>query len=114
MAELKTPQELGTEKIGKLLIRYAVPAMIAMLASSLYNIVDRAFIGHGVGPMALSGLAVTFPLMNLSAALGSMVGVGSGTMISLKLGQKDHESAQMLLGNSVTLNILIGVLFGVF
>ena len=64
--------------------------------------------------MALSGLAVTFPLMNLSAALGSMVGVGSGTMISLKLGQKDHESAQMLLGNSVTLNILIGVLFGVF
>ena len=112
MAELKTPQELGTETIGKLLIRYAVPAMIAMLASSLYNIVDRAFIGHGVGAMALSGLAVTFPLMNLSAALGSMVGVGSGTMISLKLGQKDHESAQLLLGNSVTLNILIGVIFG--
>ena len=112
MEELKTPQELGTEKIGKLLIRYAVPAMIAMLASSLYNIVDRAFIGHGVGPMALSGLAVTFPLMNLSAALGSMVGVGSGTMISIKLGQKDHKSAQMLLGNSITLNILIGVLFG--
>ena len=112
MAELKTPQELGTDGIGKLLIRYAVPAMIAMLASSLYNIVDRAFIGHGVGPMALSGLAVTFPLMNLSAALGSMVGVGSGTMISLKLGQRDHESAQMLLGNSVTLNVLVGVLFG--
>ena len=113
MSELKTPQELGTEKIGKLLIRYAVPAMIAMLASSLYNIVDRAFIGHGVGSMALSGLAVTFPLMNLSAALGSMVGVGSGTMISLKLGQKDHKSAQMLLGNSVTMNVLIGVIFGV-
>ncbi|MBO7111725.1 MAG: MATE family efflux transporter [Bacteroidaceae bacterium] len=112
MAELKTPQELGTEKIGKLLIRYAVPAMIAMLASSLYNIVDRAFIGHGVGSMALSGLAVTFPLMNLSAALGSMVGVGSGTMISLKLGQKDHESAQMLLGNSVVLNTIVGVSFG--
>ncbi|MCQ2065067.1 MAG: MATE family efflux transporter [Bacteroidaceae bacterium] len=111
MAELRTPQELGTEKIGKLLIRYAIPAMIAMLASSLYNIVDRAFIGHGVGPMALSGLAVTFPLMNLSAALGSMVGVGSGTMISLKLGQKDHKSAQMLLGNSITLNVLIGILF---
>lgn len=114
MAELKTPQELGVERIGKLLIRYAVPAMIAMLASSLLNIVDRAFIGHGVGAMALSGLAVTFPLMNLSAALGSMVGVGSGTMISLKLGQKDHECAQLLLGNSVTLNVLIGVLFGAF
>ena len=112
MSELKTPRELGTEKIGTLLIRYAVPAMIAMLASSLYNIVDRAFIGHGVGSMALSGLAVTFPLMNLSAALGSMVGVGSGTMISIKLGQKDNESAQTLLGNSVTLNILIGIIFG--
>lgn len=112
MAELKTPQELGTERIGKLLIQYAVPAIIAMLASSLYNIVDRAFIGHGVGAMALSGLAVTFPLMNLSAALGSMVGVGSGTMISLKLGQKDNRSAQLLFGNAITLNIIIGVAFG--
>ena len=111
MAELKTPQELGTERIGKLLIRYAVPAIIAMLASSLYNIVDRAFIGHGVGAMALSGLAVTFPLMNLSAALGSMIGVGSGTMISLKLGQKDNRSAQLLFGNSITLNIIIGIVF---
>lgn len=112
MSELKAPRELGTERIGKLLIRYAVPAIIAMLASSLYNIVDRAFIGHGVGAMALSGLAVTFPLMNLSAALGSMVGVGSGTMISIKLGQKDYESAQKLLGNSITLNIVAGILFG--
>lgn len=112
MSELKAPRELGTERIGKLLIRYATPAIIAMLASSLYNIVDRAFIGHGVGAMALSGLAVTFPLMNLSAALGSMVGVGSGTMISIKLGQKDYESAQKLLGNSITLNIVAGILFG--
>lgn len=112
MAELKTPQELGTERIGKLLIQYAVPAIIAMLASSLYNIVDRAFIGHGVGSMALSGLAVTFPLMNLSAALGSMVGVGAGTMISLKLGQKDHRSAQLLFGNAITLNVIIGIAFG--
>lgn len=113
MAELKTPQELGTERIGKLLIRYAVPAIVAMLASSLYNIVDRAFIGHGVGSMALSGLAVTFPLMNLSAALGSMVGVGAGTMISLKLGQKDNRSAQILFGNAITMNVIIGVAFGV-
>ncbi|MCQ2084453.1 MAG: MATE family efflux transporter [Bacteroidaceae bacterium] len=113
MAELKTPQELGTEKIGKLLVRYAVPAIVAMLASSLYNIVDRAFIGHGVGPMALSGLAVTFPLMNLSAALGSMVGVGAGTMISLKLGQKDNRSAQILFGNAITMNVIIGITFGV-
>lgn len=112
MAEQRTPTELGTERIGKLLVKYAVPAIVAMLASSLYNIVDRAFIGHGVDALALSGLAVTFPLMNLSAALGSLVGVGSGTMISLKLGQKDHESAQRLFGNSITLNVMIGVIFG--
>lgn len=112
MAELRTPSELGTEKIGRLLFRYALPAITAMVASSLYNIVDRAFIGHGVDALALSGLAVTFPLMNLSAAVGAMVGVGSGTMISLKLGQRDNDSAQILFGNSITLNIIIGILFG--
>ena len=112
MSEQRTPTELGTEGIGKLIMRYAVPAIIAMVASSLYNIVDRAFIGHGVDALALSGLAITFPLINLSAALGSMVGVGSGTMISLKLGQRDHESAQIVLGNSVTLNVIVGVIFG--
>lgn len=108
----KTPQELGTEKIGKLLLKYAIPAIIAMVASSLYNIVDRAFIGHGVDSLALSGLAVTFPLMNLSAALGSLVGVGSATMISLKLGQKDNNSALHVFGNCITLNIIVGILFG--
>ena len=112
MSEQRTPTELGTEGIGKLIMRYAVPAIIAMVASSLYNIVDRAFIGHGVDALALSGLAITFPLINLSAALGSMVGVGSGTMISLKLGQRDHESAQIVLGNSVTLNVIVGIVFG--
>ncbi len=112
MSELRTPTELGSERIGTLLIRYALPAITAMVASSLYNIVDRAFIGHGVDSLALSGLAVTFPLMNLSAALGAMVGVGSGTMISLKLGQRDNESALVLFGNSITLNILVGILFG--
>ncbi len=112
MSELRTPTELGTERIGKLLIRYALPAITAMVASSLYNIVDRAFIGHGVDALALSGLAVTFPLMNLSAAVGSMVGVGSGTMISLKLGQRDNQSALILFGNSITLNVIIGIVFG--
>lgn len=113
MAELRTPTELGTERIGSLLLRYALPAITAMVASSLYNIVDRAFIGHGVDALALSGLAVTFPLMNLSAAVGSMVGVGSATMISLKLGQRDNDSAQILFGNSVTLNVIVGLLFGI-
>ncbi len=106
-----TATELGTERIGKLLMQYAIPAIIAMTASSLYNMVDSIFIGHGVGPLAISGLAITFPLMNLAAAFGSLVGVGASTLISVKLGQKDYTTAQQILGNVVSLNLLIGLLF---
>ena len=105
--------ELGTERIRKLLVQYAVPAIIAMTASSLYNMVDSVFIGHGVGPLAISGLALTFPLMNLAAAFGSLVGVGASTLVSMRLGQRDYETAQRVLGNVVVLNFIIGVLFGV-
>lgn len=106
-----TATELGTERIGKLLMQYAIPAIIAMTASSLYNMVDSIFIGHGVGPLAISGLAITFPLMNLAAAFGSLVGVGASTLISVKLGQKDYVTAQQILGNVVSLNLIIGILF---
>lgn len=111
MTGLKTPTALGTENIGRLLMQYAVPAIIAMTASSLYNMVDSIFIGHGVGPMAISGLALTFPLMNLGAAFGSLVGVGASTLISVKLGQRDYDTAKRVLGNVFVLNILLGVLF---
>ena len=104
--------ELGTERIRKLLVQYAVPAVIAMTAASLYNMVDSIFIGLGVGPMAISGLALTFPLMNLAAAFGSLVGVGAATLISMRLGQKDYASAQYILGNVVVLNFIIGLGFG--
>ena len=104
--------ELGTERIRKLLVQYSVPAIIAMTASSLYNMVDSIFIGLGVGPMAISGLALTFPLMNLAAAFGSLVGVGAATLISMRLGQKDYASAQYILGNVVVLNFIIGLGFG--
>ncbi len=107
----KSPKELGIEPIGKLLMRYAVPAVIAMTATSLYNIIDRIFIGQGVGALAISGLAVTFPIMNLSAAFGAMIGAGGATLISVKLGQRDYDTAQRILGNVVTLNIIIGILF---
>ena len=113
MVGQKTPTALGTENIGKLLMQYAVPAIIAMTASSLYNMVDSIFIGHGVGTMAISGLALTFPLMNLAAAFGSLVGVGAATLISVKLGQKDYDTAQRVLGNVFVLNILLGVAFAV-
>lgn len=113
MTGQKTPTALGTESIGKLLMQYAVPAIIAMTASSLYNMVDSIFIGHGVGTMAISGLALTFPLMNLAAAFGSLVGVGAATLISVRLGQRDYDTAQRVLGNVVVLNVLLGVAFTV-
>ena len=111
--ERTAPTELGTENIGKLLKKYAVPGIIAMTASSLYNMVDSIFIGHipGAGPLALSALAVTFPLMNLSTALGTLVGVGASTLISILLGQKNYATANKVLANDVSLNCITGVLF---
>ena len=103
--------ELGTKPVGALLTQYALPAIVAMTASSLYNIIDRAMIGQMVGPEAIAGLGITFPFMNLSAAFGAAVGVGASTCISVKLGQKDYKTAEHLLGNTVTLNLVIGFLF---
>lgn len=105
----KAALELGTKPVGKLLMQYAIPAIIAMTASSLYNMVDSIFIGQGVGPLAISGLAITFPLMNLSAAFGAAVGVGASTFISVKLGQKDYDTAKHILGNTMTLNLIMGL-----
>ncbi|MDR0995530.1 MAG: MATE family efflux transporter [Tannerella sp.] len=106
-----SPLILGTERIGKLLKNYAIPGIIAMTASSLYNIADSIFIGQGVGPLAISGLALTFPFMNLAAAFGTLVGVGASTVVSVKLGQKDYEGANKALGNVVVLNLIIGLCF---
>ena len=111
MDKNKATLELGTKPVGRLLTQYALPAIIAMTASSLYNMVDSIFIGQGVGALAISGLAVTFPFMNLSAAFGAGVGVGSSSYLSVKLGQKDYSTAQRILGNNVTLNVIIGLLF---
>lgn len=105
---------LGTANVRKLLWEYSLPAIVAMLASSLYNIVDSIFIGHGVGALAISGLAITFPLMNLSAAFGSLIGAGGTTLLSIKMGQHDVESAERVLGNIVSLNLLLGTLFMLF
>ena len=107
------PTELGTRKISTLLRQYAVPGIIAQTAASLYNMVDSIYIGHipGVGSAAISGLAVTFPLMNLSVAMGTLVGVGAMTLISVLLGQKNYLGAQKVLSNVLTLNVIIGVIF---
>lgn len=113
MAKTNSPLVLGSEPIGRLLTQYAIPAIIAMTASSLYNMADSIFIGHGVGALAISGLALTFPLMNLAAAFGSLVGVGASTLVSVKLGQKDYEGATHILGNVLVLNVLLGLGFTV-
>jgi putative MATE family efflux protein len=111
MDNMQSTLELGTKPVGRLLWQYALPAIVAMTASSLYNIIDRAFIGQVVGPEAIAGLGITFPFMNLSAAFGAAVGVGASACISMKLGQKDYKTAEHLLGNTVTLNLIVGFLF---
>ena len=107
------PTELGVKPVNQLIRQYAVPGIIAMTASSLYNMVDSIYIGHiaDVGSLAISGLAVTFPLMHISTAFGTLVGVGAATMISVLLGQKNYAVANKVLSNEVTLNIITGLVF---
>ncbi len=100
---------LGTESIIKLLGRYSLPSIVAMTAASLYNILDSVFIGHGVGHLGIAALAICFPVMNLTAAFGAMVGVGATTVASLKMGQQDYKGAESVLGNVVLLDIMISL-----
>ena len=100
---------LGTDSLGKLLARYAIPAIIAMASSSLYHIIDSIFIGHGVGGYAISGMAITLPIMNIAAAFGAMVGVGAAARISIRLGEGNKRAAEQILGNAVMLNMVLGI-----
>lgn len=103
---------LAEKPVGSLLLQYAIPAIVAMAASSVYNIIDGIFIGQGVGPEAIMGLALTSPLMSLTAAFGAMVGVGAATLMSVKLGQKDYDTAKKILGNVVIMNLSLGIVLG--
>lgn len=107
-----TPQSLGTESIGKLLVQYSVPAIIASVATSVYNIVDSIFIGQGVGPMAIAGLAITFPLMNLVIGFCTLVAVGGATISSIFLGQKNTRRATETLNTVMVLCVVHSILFG--
>ena len=111
--DITSPASLGTAKISKLLSHYAFPAIISMITASVYNIVDSIFIGHGVGPLAIAGLAITFPLMNLSAAFGTLVGVGGSSLMSIRLGEHDTESTHKILSNVVILNFITGLIFAI-
>ena len=102
--------ELGTSSIRSLLLKYAMPGIIAMTAMSLYNMVDSIFIGHGVGALALSGLTVAKPFMDICAAFGTLVGVGASSLVAIKLGEKDYRSANDILANVIILNVLLGAI----
>ena len=111
MEALDKTKELETKDIGNLLWIYALPSVISQIIASVYNIVDRIFIGHGVGAMAIAGLAITMPIMNIVHAFGSLIGVGSSARMSIVLGRKDVNWAEKILGNSMIFTIVLGVLF---
>ena len=109
-----SPTVLGTENIRKLLIQYSGPAILAMIASALYNVIDRVLLGQLVSPYAISGLSITMPVMNLSAAFGAMIGAGGATLASIKMGQQDYGDTLKVLGNVTLMNIVLGIVFMFF
>ena len=102
--------DLGTAPVHKLLWKYALPAIIAMTATSLYNIVDSIYIGRGVGALALGALTVAKPFMDICAAFGSLVGVGASSLLAIYLGEKDYERANRVLGNVIVMNVILSFL----
>lgn len=111
----KSQVELGTQPVGKLLLKYSVPAIIGMMVNALYNVVDRIFIGNipQVGSMAIAGLGVTMPILTIALAFGMLVGVGSTTNVSIKLGQGKREEAQNIIGTGMLLSVILGILLTV-
>ncbi len=105
--------DLATKPVGKLLLEYATPSIIAMSASSIYNLCDSIFIGHGAGPLAIAGLALTFPLMNISSAFGAMMGVGSGALASIRMGENNQKAALIVFGNMLRMNVTVGLIITV-
>lgn len=102
--------ELGTEPVHKLLWKYALPAIIAMTATSLYNIVDSIYIGHGCGALALGALTVAKPFMDICAAFGSLVGVGASSLLAIYFGEKDYDRANRVLGNVIVMNVILSAI----
>ena len=111
MKQTDRTQELETKNIGQLLWMYALPSIVSQIIASVYNIVDRVFLGQCVGALAIAGLAITMPIMNIVHAFGSLVGVGSSARMSIVLGRKDINWAEKILGNSLILTFILGFLF---
>lgn len=110
--------ELESRSIGRLLWEYSSPAVVAMVVMSLYNVIDRIFIGRGVGADAIAGLAITFPVMNLSAAIGMLIGAGASARVSILLGARDYRGAELVLGNTLVMLLINAIVylsvFGIF
>lgn len=112
MANIESPMSLGSKSISRLLVQYSVPAIIASVATSLYNIIDSIFIGRGVGPMAIAGLAITFPMMNLVVAFCTLIAAGGATITSIFMGQKNIPRATDVVNNVMVLCLINSVVFG--
>ena len=110
----KRKEELGKEKISKLLVKYSTPAIIGMVVNSLYNLADAIFIGHGAGTLALGGLAISFPIQMIILAFATAVGIGTASIISRSLGSGDEGKANRAAGNSFFLVIIIGFIVLIF
>lgn len=105
-------RELGTAPIGKILLKYSLPAVVGTVVSAIYNIIDSIVIGHAIDdPNVVSGIAVTFPVMTLVTALGMLIGAGAATRVSIVLGQNDKKMAETILGNCVQLTLIIGIVY---
>lgn len=107
-------RDLLTRPVGRLLWEYSLPTVIGMVVMSLYNVIDRIFIGRGVGSDAIAGLTITFPVMNLAAALGVLIGAGASARVSIMLGAKDEKGAHLVLGNSLVLIIVNAIIYLTF
>ena len=108
---MDSQKRLGELKIGKLILEFSVPAIIGMMVNTLYNIIDRVFIGHipDVGKLAMAGVGIAMPLMTIIMAFGMLIGIGTATKISIKLGQNDKQGAEKLLGNAFILLLITGI-----
>lgn len=109
MSGNNSSQFMGTESIGKLLIKFSVPAIVGMLVNALYNVVDRIFVGQGVNTMALSGITIAFPIMNIIMAFSMLIGVGATALISIRLGEGKKSEAENIFGNTLTLNAIVSL-----
>src|SRR5690554_370697 len=98
---MERSQQLGREKISRLLIKFSIPAITGMLVMALYNVIDRIFIGHGVGSLGIAGITIGFPIMIIMMAFSMLIGMGAASLISIRLGQRRQEAAELIMGNAL-------------